>query len=110
MASKTIPMIDEATFQKEVLESPIPVVLDFGATWCGPCRALEPVIEKLAQETAGRVKVLQIDADDSAAIATKYQVRGLPTIISFVGGKEHKRHIGATSLDTLKKLLPATAS
>ena len=104
--SKKIPMVDEATFEQEVLKSPLPVLLDFSATWCGPCRALEPVVEKIAEEHAGKVRVLQIDADESAAIATRYRVRALPTVITFVGGQEHKRHTGATSMKTLLGLLP----
>lgn len=101
-----IRMITEQDFEREVLSSPIPVLLDFGATWCGPCRALEPVIEKLAAENAGKVKVLQIDADASSAIAARYRVRALPTVISFVGGEEHKRQTGVTSRDGLLRLLP----
>jgi thioredoxin 1 len=102
-----MPVVTEETFVREVLESKVPVLLDFGATWCGPCRALEPVLEKLATQLGDRVKVLAIDADDSAAIATKYRVRAVPTVISFVGGQEHKRHTGVASLDALNTLLPA---
>lgn len=109
-ATKHVPMITETDFAAQVLESPLPVLLDFGADWCGPCRALEPVIEKIAERHGGKVRVLRIDADESAAIAAQYRVRALPTIISFVGGKEHKRHTGATSMETLLRLLPEEAA
>lgn len=102
-----LPIVTENDFEREVLASPIPVLLDFSAEWCGPCRVLEPVIEKLADAQAGKVRVLKIDADASASIAARYRVRALPTVISFVGGQEHKRHTGTTSLDGLLKLLPA---
>lgn len=101
-----MPVVTEESFVREVLESKVPVLLDFGATWCGPCKALEPVLEKLAGQLGDRVKVLAIDADDSAAIAAKYKVRALPTVISFVGGQEHKRHTGVTNLAALNALLP----
>ena len=101
-----MPVVTEETFVREVLESKVPVLLDFGATWCGPCRALEPVLEKLAGQLGDRVKILAIDADDSAAIATKYKVRAVPTLISFVAGQEHKRHTGVASLEVLNALLP----
>lgn len=102
----TIQLVTERDFDEVVLRSPLPVLLDFGAAWCAPCRALEPVVEKLAERHAGRVRVLKIDADDSAAIAARYRVRALPTVITFVGGQEHKRHTGATSMETLVGLLP----
>jgi thioredoxin 1 len=101
-----IPIVTESDFEREVLASPLPVLLDFGAEWCGPCRALEPVIEKLAERNAGKVRVLKIDADASASVAARYRVRALPTVITFVAGQEHKRHTGATSLEVLTKLLP----
>lgn len=104
--SKKIPMVDETSFEQEVLKSPLPVLLDFGAEWCGPCRAIEPVVEKIAEQHVGKVRVLQIDADASASIAARYRVRALPTVITFVGGQEHKRHTGATSMKTLLGLLP----
>ncbi|MBX3208827.1 MAG: thioredoxin [Labilithrix sp.] len=103
---KDLPTVTEAEFQREVLESPLPVLLEFGAEWCGPCRAIEPVMAKIAERHDGKVRVLAIDADASAAIASRYRVRALPTVISFVGGQEHKRHAGATSMDVLLRLLP----
>jgi thioredoxin 1 len=106
----TVPLIEEHEFEDQVLKSPIPVVVDFGAEWCGPCRALEPVVERLATAYAGKVKVVRIDADASAAIAARYRVRGLPTVVSFVSGQEHKRHTGTTSLEVLAGLLPPTAT
>jgi thioredoxin 1 len=99
-------MVTEETFEQEVLKSPLPVLVDFGAEWCSPCRALEPIVEKLAAAHAGKVRVLQIDADASASIAARYRVRALPTVITFVDGKEHKRHTGATSMNVLLGLLP----
>jgi thioredoxin 1 len=102
-----VPMVADDRFDEEVLASDVPVLVDFGADWCGPCRALEPVIEKLAEKHAGKVRVVRVDADASAAIAARYRVRALPTVISFVGGQEHKRHTGATSLDVLVGLLPS---
>ncbi len=104
--SKTIPMIDESTFDQDVLNSPVPVLLDFTAAWCSPCRAMEPIVEKLAEQQGDKVRVLKVDADESAAIAARYRVRALPTVISFVGGQEHNRHTGATSMSTLLRLLP----
>ena len=93
--------------KQQVLRSPLPVLVDFGADWCGPCRAIEPVVEKIAEQHAGKVRVVMIDADASAAIAARYRVRALPTVISFVGGQEHKRHMGATSMSVLLGLLPS---
>ena len=99
-------MVTEESFAREVLESKVPVLLDFGATWCGPCKALEPTLEKLAAQLGDTAKVLKIDADDSAAIAAKYKVRAVPTLISFVGGQEHKRHTGTANAEVLRSLLP----
>jgi thioredoxin 1 len=104
--SKHVPLVTEHDFEEQVLKSPLPVLLDFGADWCGPCRALEPVIEQLADDHIGKVRVLKIDADASASIAARYRVRGLPTVISFVGGQEHKRHTGATTMKVILGLLP----
>jgi thioredoxin 1 len=104
--STQLPAVTEHDFDDLVLRSPIPVLLDFGAAWCPPCRAIEPLLETLAVRNAGRARVLRIDADESPEIAARYRVRALPTVISFVDGKEHKRHTGGTNLSTLAALLP----
>lgn len=109
MSKTSITVTTDADFDQEVLKSPLPVLVDFGADWCGPCRALEPVIEKIAERHKGRVRVVRVDADASAAIAARYRVRALPTVISFVAGQEYKRHTGATSMAVLVGLLPAAA-
>jgi thioredoxin 1 len=103
-------LVTESDFDQTVLRSPVPVLVDFTAEWCGPCRAIEPVIEKIAERHGGKVRVVRVDADASASIAARYRVRALPTVITFAGGQEHKRHTGATTMDTLLRLLPeATA-
>ncbi|MGH7280777.1 MAG: thioredoxin [Polyangiaceae bacterium] len=89
--------LDETNFEKEVLRADVPVIVEFGATWCGPCRALEPMLERLAQKSAGTRKFATINVDDSPAIATKYGVRGTPTIVVFAQGKEVARQIGLTN-------------
>ena len=102
--SKNVLSIDDRTFQKEVLESEEPVLIDFTATWCGPCKALAPVVEKLADATVGRLKVAKVDIDDSPQTATRYGIRGAPTIIVFRNGKEAARHIGVTTEKRLREL------
>lgn len=106
MPTKTVRTITEADFDHEVLASPVPVLLDFGAAWCPPCRVIEPLLDRLASQHEGRVRVLKVDADASAALAARHRVRALPTVISFVAGAEHKRHVGSTSMDGLLGLLP----
>jgi thioredoxin 1 len=102
--SKNVLSIDDRTFQKEVLESDEPVLIDFTATWCGPCKALAPVVEKLADATVGQLKVAKVDIDDSPQTATRYGIRGAPTIVVFKNGKEAARHIGVTTEKRLREL------
>lgn len=104
MSEKNVHSIDDRNFQKEVLESEQPVLLDFGATWCGPCKALEPVVEKLANATVGQLKVGTIDIDESPEVAKRYGIRGAPTIVVFKNGKEAARHIGVTTEKRLREL------
>lgn len=93
--------ITEQTFEARVLRSTVPVLVDFATTWCPPCRVLSPILHKLAAETAGRVKVGTVNADDHPALAARYGVRGFPTVIAFAGGKEIARHLGVTSRERL---------
>lgn len=101
--------VTEADFESTVLRSPLPVLVDFTAEWCSPCRVIEPIVESIADKHGGSVRVVRVDADASASIAARYGVRALPTVIAFANGKEHKRHTGATSMARILGLLPETA-
>jgi thioredoxin 1 len=92
--SQLIPYVTDNTFEQEVIQSQTPVLLDFTATWCGPCKALKPIIEKVAAEYAGKLKVIQLDIDKSPETPSRFNIRGVPTVIVFKGGKEVARHVG----------------
>lgn len=97
--------IDEETFETDVLASELPVLLDFTAAWCPPCRALAPVIERIAAEHAGRVRVGIVDIDEAPALARRYGIRAAPTVIALRGGREVGRHTGTARAETLLALL-----
>jgi thioredoxin 1 len=78
--------VTDATFQGEVLESPLPVLVDFWAVWCGPCKMIEPFVEEVAQEMAETIKVVRLNADENVQTAMKYGVLGLPTLLLFARG------------------------
>src|SRR5262245_24168450 len=90
-----VTQIDDQSFQSKVLESPVPVLVDFFATWCGPCLALGPVIEEIAKEMAGRLTVVKIDIDDSPDAASTHGVTSIPTLVLFKEGREAWRRVGA---------------
>jgi len=94
-----------ANFQREVLESELPVLVDFWASWCLPCKSMEPVIAELAEEYAGRVKIGKLNVDQNPAIAARYDIQGVPTFILFKAGKVVERCTGAQSKSQLKALL-----
>ena len=91
-------------FEKEVLKSDIPVLVDFWATWCGPCRMVAPIISEIAEEYYGRVKVGKVDVDDQSALAVKYGIQSIPTVIIFKGGKIADTVIGYRPKDAYTKL------
>jgi thioredoxin 1 len=107
MAGVNVLEINDLNFDGEVLKSPVPFLLDFGAVWCGPCKALEPIVEKLADEYQGKVRVGKLDIDDSPGVTIKFGVRGVPTVVVFKEGKESGRHVGVTTnvKEALVKLL-----
>ena len=105
MAGKNVHTFTDSNFQTEVLDADLPVLVDFSATWCGPCKALAPIIEKIADEFAGKVIVGKLDIDEAQAIARKYNVRSVPTIIVFRGGEKTYTHVGLTTRDKIVKLL-----
>lgn len=93
-----------SNFESEI-DTELPVLVDFWATWCAPCRAIAPHLEKLAKEYEGKAKVLKVDVEEAKALANQYKIVALPTLVVFRGGKEVKRHVGQSSLAQLKKLL-----
>jgi thioredoxin 1 len=105
MAGANVLEINDLNFDTEVLSSSVPFLLDFSAVWCGPCRALAPVVEKLADEYQGKVRVGKLDTDDSPAVTAKFGVRSIPTVLVFKGGKEAGRHVGMANKEQLLKLL-----
>jgi len=95
-------ILSNQNFQKEVLESPIPVLVDFFAPWCPPCRVLGPIIEELDKDYQGKIKIVKFDVDQGVETAQKYGVLSVPTLIIFKNGEEIKRIIGLHSKEELK--------
>mgnify|MGYP001292393685 CR=1 FL=1 len=105
MASLNVVEITDANFQSEVLDSDLPVLVDFWATWCGPCRAIAPVVDELADEYAGRLKVGKLEADKHPNAASSYRVTAIPALFVFKGGEVVERHTGATNKQRLVELV-----
>jgi thioredoxin 2 len=95
----------EGSFDTDVLRSPLPVLVDCWAAWCGPCRALEPVIEALAERYAGRVRVVKVDVDDSPGIASRYGVQGIPALLFFSDGRLVDRMVGLQPRQAIEERL-----
>jgi thioredoxin 1 len=93
--------VTEDTFQTEVLDSPDPVLVDFSAVWCGPCKMIDPIVKQLAGEWEGKVKVVKIDADQNPNILMQYSVLGIPTLLFFKGGEIKERITGYLPKDKL---------
>jgi len=93
--------VNEANFQNEVIESDKPVLVDFTAVWCGPCKMLDPVVKQLAQDWDGKVKVVKLDVDENPTLAMQYQVMGVPTLMLFKQGKLSQRVSGYQPKDRL---------
>jgi thioredoxin 1 len=105
MASNKVHVFNDINFDQEVLKADKPVLVDFTATWCGPCKALAPIVDQLADELEGTVKVGKLDIDEAPVTAGKYGVRGVPTLMVFRGGQRSAQHVGLTTKQKLKDLI-----
>jgi thioredoxin 1 len=105
MAADDVLELSDANFDLEVLRAETPVLVDFTATWCGPCKMIAPVIETIARENPGKYKVAKCDIDDCPDITKRYGVRSVPTVMVFRGGEKRGQYVGFTTKETLLKLL-----
>jgi len=105
--AETPQAVTEQTFDTEVLKSPIPVLVDFWAVWCGPCKMIAPIVEDLAGEYAGKVKVRKLDVDENGVVAAKYNIMSIPTLGLFTKGELVERIVGYMPKEQLKKRIDA---
>ena len=97
--------VSDASWEKDVLQSDRPVLVDFWAEWCGPCRALAPTVEAVAEKYSATAYVVKLNVDDNPKISQQYGIKGIPTLILFRAGKEEERVVGATSRDAISKMI-----
>jgi thioredoxin 1 len=105
MAGLNTLTLSDASFDTDVLNSDVPVLVDFWAEWCGPCRMMEPTIDAIATDYNGRVRVGKLNVDDNGNIATRYGIRGIPTLLLFKGGKVIEQRVGAVGKTDVQKML-----
>ncbi len=100
MGANTVEITD-TNFEAEVEKSDVPVLIDFWAAWCGPCRALAPTVDQIAEEYQGKVKVGKLDVDANSGLSTRFQIRGIPTLLLFKDGQVKEQLVGAVSKDKI---------
>ena len=105
MASEHTLTFTDGAFEQEVLKSDVPVLVDFWAPWCGPCKAMGPTIDTLAGEYAGKIKIGKMNTDDNPSTPMRYQVRGIPTLLLFKNGKVVEQRVGAMPKPDVQKML-----
>lgn len=105
MAGENTLNFTDATFDKDVLNSEVPVLVDFWAEWCGPCRQMTPTVDAIATDYAGKVKVGKVNVDHNSGTAARYNIRGIPTLLLFKGGKVIEQKVGAVGKAEVQKML-----
>lgn len=109
MAGENIVHVNDDNFDQEVLKSDLPVLVDFWAAWCGPCKMIGPIVEKLADEHAGKIKVAKCDTEESSQVPGRYGIRGIPTLILFKNGEVVDQVVGAVPKEVLDDLISKAA-
>ncbi len=110
MAGQNVKTFTDASFDQDVLRSGVPVLVDFWAEWCGPCRMIAPTVEAVANDYAGRAKVGKLDVDSNGDTAMRYNVRGIPTLLLFKEGRVVEQRVGAVGKSEIQKMLDAHVS
>jgi thioredoxin 1 len=103
MAGLAVVEVNDASFEQEVLQSDQPVLVDFWAAWCGPCKALSPIVDEVASEYSGKLKVMKMDVDRNQATPMRYGIRGIPALLLFKGGKVADQIVGYVPKDTIAR-------
>ncbi len=103
--SDTLTEVSDSSFEEDVLQCDRPVLVDFWAAWCAPCRMLEPTVEAVAEKYAANARVVKVNVDNNPSISQRYGIKGIPTLILFKGGKEEERVVGATSKESISRMI-----
>lgn len=105
MAGDNTLTFNDSSFDQDVLNSDVPVLVDFWAEWCGPCRMMSPTVDSFASDYAGKLKVGKVNVDDNMGVASRYNIRGIPTLLLFKGGKVVEQRVGAVGKSELQKMV-----
>ena len=105
MSNPNVSQVSDASFDGDILKSQVPVLVDFWAPWCGPCRSVAPIVDDLANQYAGKIKVAKVNVDESTEIAMRYQITSIPTFILFKNGQVADRALGALPRSEFVKLI-----
>ena len=97
--------VSDSSFEKDVLQSAKPVLVDFWAAWCAPCRMLEPTVDAIAEKYAATASVVKVNVDENPSISQRFGIKGIPTLILFKAGKEEERVVGATSKEAISRMI-----
>ena len=108
--SENVSEVTDSNFEQAVLQSDKPVLVDFWAAWCAPCRMLAPTVDALAEQYADNLSVVKLNVDDNPSIPSRYGIKGIPTLILFMNGEEADRLVGANSKDTIARMIDKHAS
>ena len=103
--SELVIEVSDSSFEVDVLQADRPVLVDFWAAWCAPCRMLAPTVDAVAEKYAANARVVKLNVDDNPSVSQRYGIKGIPTLILFKGGKEEERVVGATSKEAISRMI-----